>query len=148
MFSQVTVCPWRRCLPLVPRGCLPLVAGGFSHTPLGRHPLGRHPHGQTPPGRNPQGRHLLLPSACWDTHPACPVHARIRSTSGRYASHWNAFLYSYTSIIATFVFPFIYSFLLYLQHRSIMLVNMKYQCSTFQDCGLQWCRSFPMAQLM
>ena len=41
---------------------------------------------QTPPGHPP-----LLPSACWDT-PPCTVHAGIRSTSGRYASHWNAFL--------------------------------------------------------
>ena len=50
-----------------------------------------------------------LPSACWDTHPppnACwdtpPAQCMlgysppgIRSTSGRYASHWNAFLYSH-----------------------------------------------------
>ena len=26
-------------------------------------------------------------------HPPCPVHAGIRLTSGRYASHWNAFLF-------------------------------------------------------
>ena len=40
-------------------------------TPLGRHPPGRHPPEQTPP---------------------CTVHAGIRSTSGRYASYWNAIL--------------------------------------------------------
>ena len=34
------------------------------------------PPRQTPPGQTPP----------------CPVHAGIRSTSGRYASHWNAFL--------------------------------------------------------
>ena len=39
--------------------------GALSHTP------GRHPPGQTPP---------------------CAVHAGIRSTSGRYASYWNAIL--------------------------------------------------------
>ena len=33
-----------------------------------------------------------LPSACWDTPPRT-VHAGIRSTSGRYSSHWNAFLF-------------------------------------------------------
>ena len=38
------------------------------------------------------------PGACWDTHPPgrhpppCAVHARIRSTSRRYASHWHVFL--------------------------------------------------------
>ena len=42
-------------------------------TPQADTPLGRHPSpGQTPP---------------------CPVHAGIRSTSGWYASHWNAFFF-------------------------------------------------------
>ena len=47
------------------------------------------PPGQTPPwadtpwADNPLGR-----------HPPCPVDAGIRSTSG-YASHWNAFLFSF-----------------------------------------------------
>ena len=62
-------------------GCLPLVQGGVCHTTLGRHsPWADTPHRQT------------TPSACWDTHTPCPVHAGIRSSSGRYASHWNAFL--------------------------------------------------------
>ena len=39
-------------------------------TPRADTPLGRHSPRQTPP---------------------CAVHARIRSISGRYASHWNAF---------------------------------------------------------
>ena len=38
-----------------------------------------HPHGQVPPGS----------SACWE----------IRTTSGRYASYWNAFLYLYYLLI-------------------------------------------------
>ena len=46
-----------------------LFTGGGSGTPA---PLGRHSSGQTPP---------------W------AVHAGIRSTSGRYASYWNAFLF-------------------------------------------------------
>ena len=62
--------------------------GRHSHgqtPPLGRHPLadtplGRHPLADTPLGRHPLGR-----------HPPFPVHAGKRSTSGRYASHWNAF---------------------------------------------------------
>ena len=56
-----------------------------------------------------------LPSACWDTPPAlcmmgytpCPVHAGIHPhpvhagirSSGRYASHWNAFLFFLTSVV-------------------------------------------------
>ena len=83
MFSQVSVCPRR--------------GGGFCHThpwadtPSGRHPLlGRH---------TPVGRHHPPPSACWDTHPlpsACwDTPPGIRSTSGRYASHWNAFLFQF-----------------------------------------------------
>ena len=36
----------------------------------------------------------LLPSACWDAHPPILCSAGIRSTSGRYASHWNTFLFS------------------------------------------------------
>ena len=53
-------------------------------TPLGRHtpaPLGRHPLWADPAGRTPP----------WaDTLSLCAVHAGIRSTSGRYASYWNA----------------------------------------------------------
>ena len=50
--------------------------GGLPHCMLG------YTHTTTPVGRQPpsQGR-----------HPLCAVHAGIRSTSGRYASHWNAF---------------------------------------------------------
>ena len=43
-------------------------------------PLGRHRPGQTPP---------------WQT-PPCTVHAGIQSTSGWYASNWNAFLFPFT----------------------------------------------------
>ena len=63
-------------------GCLPQCMLGYTH-PLGRHlpwvgPPGRHAPipGQTPPGQTPPH------SACW-----------IRSTSGRYASYWNAILF-------------------------------------------------------
>ena len=90
--------------------------GGVSaHLPLGRHPPRQTPPGQTPPGQTPPGTHLPwadtpwadspLPSACWDTHTPlpsaywdthtpCPVYAGIRSTSGRYASHWNAIFFN------------------------------------------------------
>ena len=82
MFSQVSVCS----------------PGGVFHPPLGRppsrHPLGRHPSlGRHSPGQT-------LP---------CPVHAGIRSTSRRYASHWNAFLFTkrshwYKNSYSIFVF--------------------------------------------
>ena len=55
-------------------------------------PSGRHLPGQTPPRQTlwadnpwvdtPQGRHPL-PSACWDTHPLCPVHAGIHTPSAQ-----------------------------------------------------------------
>ena len=121
MFSQVSVCPGGGCLPhymlgYTPPGQTPLPLG--RHTPPGRHPLGqalplgRHPLGRHPPAQcmlgytHPcpvhAGIHTPLPSACWDTHnplpsaccytPSCTVHAGIRSISGRYAFHWNAFL--------------------------------------------------------
>ena len=87
-----------------------------THTYPGRHPPAQcmlgytHPcpvHAgiHTPPCPVHAGIHTPLPSACWDTHTPCPVHAGIhapplctvhagiRSTSGRYASHWNAFLW-------------------------------------------------------
>ena len=93
MFSQVSVCP---------RGGVP----GQVPPPPGRYtPQAGTPRAGTPPGRYaPPGRytprqvHPLLgryppagtPQA--GTLPAT-VHAGIRSTSGRYASHWNAFLF-------------------------------------------------------
>ena len=79
----------RHLLPgKTPLGDTPLAG---TPTPLGRY----NPSGQTPPGRHPQGRYTPpgqtpLPRA--DT-PLCAVHAGMRSTSGRYASHWNAFLF-------------------------------------------------------
>ena len=80
-------------------------------TPPGRYtPWVGIPLAGTPPSRYTPWADTPLPSACWDTHPAAqcmlgytpPVHAGIhpravhpgiRSTSGRYASHWNAFLF-------------------------------------------------------
>ena len=53
---------------------------GKTHPPLGRHPLGRHP----PPCGHPTGQ-----------TPPCTVHPGIRSTSGRYASYWNAYLFNF-----------------------------------------------------
>ena len=101
MFSQVSVCPRRG------GGCLPLVEGGSAtHTPGQTPPQADTPSwADTPPGQTlprrhtPVGRHHPPPSACWDTHPlpsACwDTPPGIRSTSGRYASHWNAFLFQF-----------------------------------------------------
>ena len=68
-------------------GCLPLDLGGMSATPpwADTHP-GRHPSVDTSPGRHPPAQCMLgyiLP---------CAVDAGIWSTSGRYASSWNAYL--------------------------------------------------------
>ena len=68
---------------------------------LGRHlprqtppPSGRRPPRQTPRGRHyPPHRHPLGQRPPGQTPPSCTVHAGIRSTSGWYASHWNAFLF-------------------------------------------------------
>ena len=116
MFSQLSVCPqggWVSA-PLHTGIHTP---GPEADTPLGRHHttppnLDRHSPGQKPPQADtPPGRHTPLdrhplPSACWDIHnppaqymlghtdpPPCAVHAEMRSTSGWYASHWNAFLF-------------------------------------------------------
>ena len=70
--------------------------GGSATPPPDRHlpgqvpPLGMHlPSGRHPPGQTPLGRHH--PSPGQTPHP-CAVHAGIWSTSGRYASYWNAIL--------------------------------------------------------
>ena len=52
---------------------------GQVHRPGQVHPLQVHP----PAGTSPYNQ----------VHPLCTVHAGIRSTSGRYASHWNAILF-------------------------------------------------------
>ena len=93
-------------------GCLPLVWGCvcLPHTPRQTPPIpwadlpSRHPPGQTPTlGRLPPGRHLPaqcmlgytpLPSACWDTHTPPPARCMLGyGQRGRYASHWNVFLF-------------------------------------------------------
>ena len=81
----------------------------WADTPLGQPPPGQTPpqdQRQTPPGRTPPcpgpetdtlqrqtpplGRHPPWANTPRQTPSA--VHGGIRSTSGRYASHWNAFL--------------------------------------------------------
>ena len=58
------------------------------------------PQAGTPPGQvHSPGRYTNPPPGQVHTpHPPTTVHARIRSASGRYASHWNAFL-----LLSTFV---------------------------------------------
>ena len=75
---------FHRCLS-VHRGVCPIACWDTPHwadTPLHRHPLCRHPPwADTPWVDTP-----------WADTPSCAVHAGMWSTSGRYASHWNAFL--------------------------------------------------------
>ena len=67
IFSQVSVCPRGGGES---RGCLPHCILGY-----------------TPPPPGPEA------DTTWGRHPPI-MHVRIRSTSGRYASHWNTFLFS------------------------------------------------------
>ena len=53
------------------------------------HPPGRYPLAGTPPGRYTLPPQIHPPGGT----PPATVHAGIWSTSGRYASHWNAFLF-------------------------------------------------------
>ena len=62
-----------------------LFTGGWEY--LGRYPLGRY----TPPGRYPPTPTVKPPPT---------MHAGIWSTSGRYASYWNAFLLKLSFCIA------------------------------------------------
>ena len=76
------------------RDCLP-------HTPLWEDPPDRHPTpGQTPradtpradtPGQTLPQADTPPPAQCMLGYTPCTVHSGIRSTSGRYASDWNAF---------------------------------------------------------
>ena len=71
-------------------------------TPLGPDPQTRHPPDQTPPGLDPPvgpgtPQNSPLRSACWE----------IWSTSGRYASYWNAILcYLGVLLLSRLVLPF------------------------------------------
>ena len=92
-----------RSLPLVLGLCLPPRGGRHNPRTRGRHPprrtRGRHP---------PMGSEADTPPGTRGRHP--PVrYYRIRSTSGRYASYWNAFLLLHVEKPATddvlFLFP-------------------------------------------
>ena len=78
MFLQASV------ILLTGGGCLPQCMLG--------HPPSRHPPWkQTPPEQTPHpSRHPPPPRS---RHPPPEADSSIRSTSGRYASYWNAFLF-------------------------------------------------------
>ena len=110
MFSQVSVCPQGG----VPPGQVHPLG---RYTPQGRdtpwagtpprqvHPPGRYtPLAGTPPRQvQPPGRYPWQVHPPGQVHPPTTVHAGIRSTSGRYASHWNAFLLDYDFLFFTSV---------------------------------------------
>ena len=99
--KRSTGTPPRKVHP--PAGTLPgqvLTPGRY---PPGTHP-GRYSPRYTPPGQVhlPLGRYTPVGTPLGRYTPTT-VHAGIRSTSGRYASHWNAFLllwYIYTLLLA------------------------------------------------
>ena len=71
--------PWSRHLP--PRADTP--------------PQSKPPRPETPQDQTPPGPDTPKPDTPLDqTHPLREAHSGIRSTSGRYASYWNAFLSS------------------------------------------------------
>ena len=84
-------------------------------TPRSRYPPGPDPPPeQTPPGsRPPQSRHPPgsrhpLPR---EQTPPPGADSGIRSTSGRYASYWNAFLFHICNMFKLLQVPFVYLFL-------------------------------------
>ena len=104
MFSQVSVCPqWGEYLgrypPWVgtPPGRYTPWAGTTPpdrYTPWADSPPGRYTPGtDTPPAGTPRGRYTTPQTGT----PPPTVHAGIRSTSGRYASHWNAFVFLFAT---------------------------------------------------
>ena len=96
--------PWDQTHPNPPPGTRQTPQDKTHPTPPGP---GRHPLNQadTPPGRPARIRHTHPPGPGRShprsdtTHPPCPWEAdsSIQSTSGRYASYWNAFLFSITT---------------------------------------------------
>ena len=135
---------FHRCLSVHRGGCLPLVRGDVCHThsPLGRHPRSPTPLGRHPPGRQllwadtpPVGRHAPLPSASWDTHRHCLVHAGIRSTSGRYTFHWNAFL--------SYVNPNCRLLSLTIPHGKMLFENSRLQWHTQRSVVKKSVKSLP-----
>ena len=65
-------------------------------TPRSRHPLEQTPpRADTHPGADtPQSRHPLREQTPPEQTPSRPACCEIRSTRGRYASYWNAILFS------------------------------------------------------
>ena len=100
--------------------------------PKSRHPLGPG----TPPGADPRStRHPPPCSACW----------KIRSTSGRYASYWNAIflLFCYLSLIwATYFFchraVFDHQFTNLMSWLSRIGTSMRASGSDGQIWGVHW----------
>ena len=65
---------------------------------LTRHPPGRHLPGQTPPSRQTPPSSRQTPPSSRQTPPPGRHPPGIRSTLGRYASYWKAFLFSIISL--------------------------------------------------
>ena len=91
MFSQVSVSPHRGVSATSP--------SSWEDTSLGRHPPGQKPPAQcmlgyTPPCPVHAGIHPPPAQCMLGCTPSPLSSAGIRSTSGRYASHWNTFLFS------------------------------------------------------
>ena len=73
-------------------GCLPQCMLGYTPLPGSRHPPpgSRHPPEQTPPQEHTPPQEQTPP----EQTPPQEADCSIRSTSGRYASYWNALLFT------------------------------------------------------
>ena len=65
-----------------------------TNTPGSRHPLEQNPPGADPPGADTPPQEQTPPRADTPPEQTPPAYSSIRSTSGRYASYWNAFLFA------------------------------------------------------
>ena len=93
MFSQVSVCPQGGFCLWSQRGVSATHPRADTHTPVQTPP---GPGRQPPWADTPWTVHAWIHTPPWAMHAGihpCLVHAGIRSTSRRYASHWNAFLF-------------------------------------------------------
>ena len=120
MFLQVCVCPQGGCLPQCMLGCHTPPDGEpprMENPPDGEPPLDRNPpdgepprmDGEPPRMENPPGwrtppdgepPRMENPPGWRTPPPPREADSSIRSTSGRYASYWNAFLFILLSICA------------------------------------------------
>ena len=112
IFLKVSVCPQGRRVSASVHAWMPYPPGWRNHPPRWRTPQMEDPpdgdppprwrnppNGETPPDGGPPGWRpspRMEKPPQWRNPPPREADSSIRSTSGRYASYWNAYLYKYT----------------------------------------------------